>query len=102
MVHAVDVLKRLVPKPWKQNQYFTKLDKLVGLPVINIHIWCSTLLQALTLHGRSGFMQTPAASTRLAHSFSCLPKQYQLCSMGRNHWIHRKPNHTSSSSGYIR
>ena len=37
----MDVLKRLVPEPWKQNPYFTKLDKLVGLPVINIHIWCA-------------------------------------------------------------
>eukprot|EP00208_Stichococcus_sp_RCC1054_P004284 CAMPEP_0206141498 /NCGR_PEP_ID=MMETSP1473-20131121/13134_1 /ASSEMBLY_ACC=CAM_ASM_001109 /TAXON_ID=1461547 /ORGANISM="Stichococcus sp, Strain RCC1054" /LENGTH=511 /DNA_ID=CAMNT_0053536095 /DNA_START=306 /DNA_END=1841 /DNA_ORIENTATION=- len=35
----VDILKKLVPDPWKQNEYFTKLEKLKGLPVINIHIW---------------------------------------------------------------
>lgn len=37
----MDILKKLVPDPWKQNEYFTKLEKLKGLPVINIHIWCA-------------------------------------------------------------
>ncbi len=81
----MDVLKRLVPEPWKQNQYFTKLDKLVGLPVINIHIWCTTPLLAPTLHGLSGFMPTSTASTRLAYS-SCCRSNITFCS-GCNHWV---------------
>lgn len=35
----VDILKLLLPEDWKVIQYFQKLDKLVGVPVINVHIW---------------------------------------------------------------
>ncbi|KAK2969984.1 hypothetical protein RJ640_008324 [Escallonia rubra] len=35
----VDVLKLLLPQEWKEIPYFRKLDKLVGVPVINVHIW---------------------------------------------------------------
>jgi hypothetical protein len=36
----VDILKRLIRDEWRDIPYFSKLDKLVGLPVINVHIWC--------------------------------------------------------------
>lgn len=35
----VDILKLLLPEDWKEIQYFQKLEKLVGVPVINVHIW---------------------------------------------------------------
>ncbi|CAH9055703.1 unnamed protein product [Cuscuta epithymum] len=35
----VDVLKLLLPEDWKEIPYFKKLAKLVGVPVINVHIW---------------------------------------------------------------
>ncbi|KAL1814290.1 hypothetical protein DCAR_0518426 [Daucus carota subsp. sativus] len=35
----VDIFKLLVPEEWKEIPYFKKLDKLVGVPVINVHIW---------------------------------------------------------------
>ncbi|KAF6170262.1 hypothetical protein GIB67_013237 [Kingdonia uniflora] len=35
----VDILKLLLPKEWKEIQYFKRLEKLVGVPVINVHIW---------------------------------------------------------------
>lgn len=35
----VDILKLLVPEEWREIPYFKKLDKLVGVPVINVHIW---------------------------------------------------------------
>jgi hypothetical protein len=38
---AVDILKRLIRDEWRDVPYFAKLDKLVGLPVINVHIWCA-------------------------------------------------------------
>ena len=38
---AVDILKRLIRDEWREVPYFAKLDKLVGLPVINVHIWCA-------------------------------------------------------------
>lgn len=36
---AVDILKQLIPEGWRDIPYFRKMDKLVGLPVINVHIW---------------------------------------------------------------
>ena len=35
----VDPLKLLLPEPWKQIPYFSKLAGLNGVPVINIHLW---------------------------------------------------------------
>ncbi|HEY9696673.1 MAG TPA: 15-cis-phytoene desaturase [Trichocoleus sp.] len=36
---SVDVLKALLPTPWKDQDYFQKLDGLEGVPVINLHLW---------------------------------------------------------------
>lgn len=36
---SVDIVKRIVPDTWKQMDYYKKLEKLVGIPVINVHIW---------------------------------------------------------------
>ncbi|KAE9587842.1 Phytoene dehydrogenase, chloroplastic/chromoplastic [Lupinus albus] len=35
----VDILKLLLPDNWKGISYFQRLEKLVGVPVINVHIW---------------------------------------------------------------
>ncbi|HEY9616094.1 MAG TPA: 15-cis-phytoene desaturase [Microcoleaceae cyanobacterium] len=35
----VDPLKVMLPEPWKQMEYFHKLDGLEGVPVINLHLW---------------------------------------------------------------
>ena len=35
----VDPFKLLMPEPWKQMPFFSKLDGLRGVPVINIHLW---------------------------------------------------------------
>lgn len=35
----VDPLKVMLPQPWKQIDYFQKLDGLEGVPVINLHLW---------------------------------------------------------------
>jgi 15-cis-phytoene desaturase len=35
----VDPFKKLIPEPWKDIPYFSKLDGLNGVPVINIHLW---------------------------------------------------------------
>lgn len=35
----VDPFKLLLPEPWKQYEYFQKLDGLNGVPVINLHLW---------------------------------------------------------------
>ena len=35
----VDIVKKIVPDSWKKMPYYSKLDKLVGVPVINVHLW---------------------------------------------------------------
>ena len=35
----VDPFKLLLPDSWKQMEFFSKLDGLRGVPVINIHLW---------------------------------------------------------------
>lgn len=35
----VDILKLVLSQKWKEVSYFKKLEKLVGVLVINIHIW---------------------------------------------------------------
>ena len=37
--HAVDVVKRIIPRRWQSKQYFSQLEGLKGVPVINVHIW---------------------------------------------------------------
>jgi uncharacterized protein with NAD-binding domain and iron-sulfur cluster len=39
LLHPVDILMLLLPDNWKEIPYFKKLEKLVGVPVINVHIW---------------------------------------------------------------
>ncbi|WP_404790828.1 15-cis-phytoene desaturase [Altericista sp. CCNU0014] len=36
---SVDVLKALMPQPWKAIPFFQKLEALEGVPVINLHLW---------------------------------------------------------------
>ena len=36
---SVDVMKVMLPQPWKQMEYFQKLDGLEGVPVINLQLW---------------------------------------------------------------
>ena len=36
---SVDPLKVMLPKPWREQEFFAKLDGLEGVEVINIHLW---------------------------------------------------------------
>lgn len=36
---AVDVVKRIIPQRWQAKPYFSQLEGLKGVPVINVHIW---------------------------------------------------------------
>jgi 15-cis-phytoene desaturase len=36
---SVDVMKALMPEPWKAMPFFQKLEGLEGVPVINLHLW---------------------------------------------------------------
>ena len=36
---TVDVVKRIIPQRWQAIPYFSQLEGLKGVPVINVHIW---------------------------------------------------------------
>lgn len=43
----VEALKKLTPEPWRQMPYFQRMQKLRGVPVMNVHIWFDRKLSTL-------------------------------------------------------
>lgn len=67
----VDIMKKLMPDPWYQKPFFSKLDKLKGVPVINIHIWFD---RKLTTVDHLLFSRSPLLSVYADMSTTC--KEY--------------------------
>lgn len=68
---SVDALKLLLPEPWKQLNYFQKLDGLEGVPVINVQIWFD---RKLTKVDQLLFSRSPLLSVYADMSNTC--KEY--------------------------
>ncbi|WOL11561.1 phytoene desaturase [Canna indica] len=68
----VDILKLLLPQEWKEISYFKKLDKLVGVPVINVHIWFDRKLK--NTYDHLLFSRSPLLSVYADMSVTC--KEY--------------------------
>ncbi|CAK7348922.1 unnamed protein product [Dovyalis caffra] len=68
----VDILKLLLPDNWKEIPYFKKLDKLVGVPVINVHIWFDRKLK--NTYDHLLFSRSPLLSVYADMSVTC--KEY--------------------------
>ncbi|CAM8896528.1 unnamed protein product [Rhodiola kirilowii] len=68
----VDILKLLLPNEWKELPYFRKLDKLVGVPVINVHIWFDRKLK--NTYDHLLFSRSPLLSVYADMSVTC--KEY--------------------------
>jgi uncharacterized protein with NAD-binding domain and iron-sulfur cluster len=68
---AVDIVKLLLPEPWRAQPYFKQLDELVGVPVINIHIWFD---RKLTTVDHLLFSRSPLLSVYADMSTTC--KEY--------------------------
>ncbi|KAF4374579.1 hypothetical protein G4B88_004831 [Cannabis sativa] len=68
----VDILKLLLPENWKEIPYFKKLDKLVGVPVINVHIWFDRKLK--NTYDHLLFSRSPLLSVYADMSVTC--KEY--------------------------
>lgn len=64
----VDPLKLMLPEPWKNLEYFKKLDGLVGVPVINVHLWFD---QKLTDVDHLLFSRSPLLSVYADMSNTC-------------------------------
>ncbi|KAL9360734.1 hypothetical protein Peur_048857 [Populus x canadensis] len=76
----VDILKLLLPDNWKEIPYFKKLEKLVGVPVINVHIWFDRKLK--NTYDHLLFSRSPLLSVYAEMSVTCKeyydPKQSML------------------------
>ncbi|CAK9230170.1 unnamed protein product [Sphagnum troendelagicum] len=68
----VDIVKLLVPEEWKPIPYFKKMDKLVGVPVINVHIWLDRKLK--NTYDHLLFSRSPLLSVYADMSTTC--KEY--------------------------
>ncbi|KAL0354409.1 UNVERIFIED_CONTAM: 15-cis-phytoene desaturase, chloroplastic/chromoplastic [Sesamum radiatum] len=68
----VDILKLLLPEDWKEMPYFNKLEKLVGVPVINVHIWFDRKLK--NTYDHLLFSRSPLLSVYADMSVTC--KEY--------------------------
>ncbi|KAK9734366.1 hypothetical protein RND81_04G134900 [Saponaria officinalis] len=68
----VDIFKLLVPEDWKEIPYFKKLEKLVGVPVINVHIWFDRKLR--NTYDHLLFSRSPLLSVYADMSVTC--KEY--------------------------
>lgn len=68
----VDILKLLLPDDWKEIAYFKKLEKLVGVPVINVHIWFDRKLK--NTYDHLLFSRSPLLSVYADMSVTC--KEY--------------------------
>nr|QMU23691.1 5-cis-phytoene desaturase [Eleocharis dulcis] len=68
----VDILKLLLPEEWKEISYFKKLEKLVGVPVINVHIWFDRKLK--NTYDHLLFSRSPLLSVYADMSLTC--KEY--------------------------
>eukprot|EP00262_Sarcandra_glabra_P009987 TRINITY_DN24833_c0_g1_i1.p1 TRINITY_DN24833_c0_g1~~TRINITY_DN24833_c0_g1_i1.p1 ORF type:complete len:584 (+),score=96.63 TRINITY_DN24833_c0_g1_i1:384-2135(+) len=68
----VDILKLLLPQEWKEISYFKGLEKLVGVPVINVHIWFDRKLK--NTYDHLLFSRSPLLSVYADMSVTC--KEY--------------------------
>nr|AML60257.1 phytoene desaturase [Anthurium andraeanum] len=68
----VDILKLLLPQEWKEISYFKRLEKLVGVPVINVHIWFDRKLK--NTYDHLLFSRSPILSVYADMSVTC--KEY--------------------------
>ena len=68
----VDTFKLLLPKQWKDMDFFRKLDGLRGVPVINLHLWFD---RKLTDIDHLLFSRSPLLSVYADMSITC--KEYE-------------------------
>jgi 15-cis-phytoene desaturase len=67
----VDVIKRMMPKPWAEMPHFAQLKELEGIPVINIHLWFDRKLKNVD---NLCFSRSPLLSVYADMSTTC--KEY--------------------------
>ena len=68
----VDAIKKLTPDSWRDNEYFSKMMGLKGVPVINIHIWFDRKLSTVDniIFSRSKLLSVYADMSEACNGYS--------------------------------
>ncbi|MEB3831046.1 15-cis-phytoene desaturase [Phormidium sp. CCY1219] len=68
----VDPLKRMLPQPWREIEYFKKLEGLEGVPVINLHLWFDRKLSDIDhlLFSRSSLLSVYADMSNTCREYA--------------------------------
>lgn len=68
----VDVMKVMLPQPWRDIEFFRKLDGLEGVPVINIQLWFDRKLTDIDqlLFSRSPLLSVYADMSNTCREYS--------------------------------
>ncbi|BDA45733.1 15-cis-phytoene desaturase, chloroplastic/chromoplastic [Coccomyxa sp. Obi] len=88
----VDPLKLLLPEPWTNMPYFTKMSQLKGVPVINIHIWFDRKLSTVDhlLFSRSDLLSVYADMSTCCKEYADAEKSMlELVFAPAEEWIGR-------------
>lgn len=69
---SVDPLKVILPEPWRQMEFFQKLEGLEGVPVINLHLWFDKKLTDIDhlLFSRSPLLSVYADMSNTCREYS--------------------------------
>ncbi len=69
---SVDVMKAMLPQPWRDIELFQKLDGLEGVPVINIQLWFDRKLTDIDqlLFSRSPLLSVYADMSNTCREYS--------------------------------
>ncbi|MGF1460543.1 MAG: 15-cis-phytoene desaturase [Leptolyngbyaceae cyanobacterium] len=89
---SVDVLKALMPEPWKGISFFQKLQQLEGVPVINIHLWFDRKLTDIDqlLFSRSDLLSVYADMSNTCREYADMEKSMlELVLAPAKDWIDR-------------
>lgn len=89
---SVDVIKTLMPEPWKSIEFFQKMQNLEGVPVINIHLWFDRKMTDVDqlLFSRSDLLSVYADMSNTCREYAN-PNQsmLELVLAPAKDWIHR-------------
>lgn len=89
---SVDVIKALMPEPWKGISFFQKMQELVGVPVINIHLWFDRKLTDINqlLFSRSELLSVYADMSNTCNEYANSDKSMlELVLAPAKDWIDR-------------
>ncbi|WP_204140714.1 15-cis-phytoene desaturase [Halomicronema sp. CCY15110] len=89
---SVDVIKALMPEPWKGIDVFQKMQNLVGVPVINIHLWFDRKMTDVDqlLFSRSELLSVYADMSNTCHEYADPDKSMlELVLAPAKDWIDR-------------